>query len=131
MDVRKRKVVRQGVQQYTLTSEGTPVHLARCFYGVAVRRDHDPGSFMGERKVEEFVGPTSTIYLLGQYSPPWGFSSLVYPAPDDCPGSQNPCPMVRNFIQFQMRGHPGIVGAPVKRENQVTEQPKKIYKMWP
>lgn len=65
MDVRKRKVVRQGVQQYTLTSEGTPVHLARCFYGVAVRRDHDPGSFMGERKVEEFVGPTSTIYLLG------------------------------------------------------------------
>lgn len=64
MEVRKRKAARPGVQQcdvthspFALSSEGTPVRLARCFYGMAGRRDHDPGSFLGERKVEESSAP--------------------------------------------------------------------------
>nr|KAF6420649.1 hypothetical protein HJG59_009376 [Molossus molossus] len=67
---------------------GHQVHLVRGFSGMAVRRNHDPGSFMRERKVEECICPASIVYLIGQYSP--HLAPLVYPAHDNCPGSHAP-----------------------------------------
>lgn len=44
---------------------GHQVYSVRSFSRKAARRTHDPVSFTGERKVEEFICPAPTFYLLG------------------------------------------------------------------
>lgn len=69
-EVRNLKAVRQDVMGCNATryclpvnGEGTPGSLSKGFSGEAARRNHDPGSFVGEQKVEEFVCPASPFYL--------------------------------------------------------------------